>query len=139
MVSKDRVRGFNALIASHKSKDSKLEDVDGDFRYWKELSTEGKLKWIASDATYYDVPFEPFANAVREVLCDLPAPAREEAALRLVLQAERERRELEKLLPSYGRLEEARPLVDRFKDVLDCYEELLANEPGKDHDPENTR
>jgi hypothetical protein len=139
MVSNDQLEGFKALVEDTKSRECLREDVDGSLRYWNELSAERKLRAIAWDAAYYDVPLEPFANAVREVLSDLPAPAREESALRLVLQAERERRELEKLLPSYDRLEEAPPLVDRFKELLDYYEQRLAKEPDQAHDPEISR
>jgi hypothetical protein len=139
MVTKNQLEGFKAQVASHKSSSGHMEDVDGNHCYWDELSAEGKVKWIASDAAYYDVPFEPFAQAVREVLGQLPAAAREEAALWLALQSEREQRELEQLLPRYDRLEPAPPLVDRFRELLDYYEKRLAKEPGQDHDPEISR
>jgi hypothetical protein len=135
----DNVERFKDFVSATVSRQCLREDVDGNRRYWNDLSAQRKLMAIASDAAYCDVSFEPFAEAVKDVLSDIPAPAREEAALRLVLQADRERYELEKLLPSYKGLEEAPSLRDRFKEVLDYYEERLANERDQDHDPEISR
>src|SRR5262249_8675165 len=77
-----------------------FEDVDGDYRPWKELSAEGKVWQIANNATYYDVPFEPFAQAVRDALADLPAAAREQAALRAAFRSEGELHAVERALPA---------------------------------------
>jgi hypothetical protein len=132
--SKNQLEGFKTLIASQKSESSQLEDIDGDFRHWNELSTEGKVSWIASDAAYYDLPFEPFAEAVREILGELHAAAREEAALRLAFRGQQELCALEKLLPKYDRLEPAPPLVERFREMLNqpvasnCQEQATSRE-----------
>jgi hypothetical protein len=137
MVRKKQLEGFDALIASQKSESSQLEDVNGEFRHWNELSTEGKVSWIASAAAYYDLPFEPFAEAVREILGELHAAAREEAALRLAFRGQQELHGLEKLLPKYDRLEPAPPLAERFQELLDYYENRLARKP--DHEPDVSR
>jgi hypothetical protein len=66
MKEKDRIDGFKALLASHKSNTYYLTDPDGNHLLWDELSAEARLECIASDAAYCDVPFEPFAEAARE-------------------------------------------------------------------------
>ena len=114
MKKKNQLEGFKALVASDMSNNSQLEDVDGNYRSWDELSLEGKVRRIAGNAAYYDVPFEPFAEEVREVLGVLPPREGEEAAWRLVLRHERELHALEKLLPDDGRVEPYPPLVKRF-------------------------
>jgi hypothetical protein len=131
MNEKRRVEGFRALTASDTSGSYYLEDVDGDFRTWREMSAEGKLRQLAGNAVYYGVPFEPFAEAVRNHLGDLPAEAREEAALRLVLRHEQELRGLEQLLPRYDRLEPAPPLIERFQEVLDSYADRADKSPER--------
>jgi hypothetical protein len=98
------------------------------------LSSAGKLSQLVSDAVYYDVPFEPFAATVRGVLGELPASAREEAALQLLLHGEREQRGLEQLLPEHDRVEPAPPLMERFKDILDYYQTGAAQAPARDKD-----
>ncbi|HJT78701.1 MAG TPA: hypothetical protein VJ739_15970 [Gemmataceae bacterium] len=118
MGEKRRVAGFKALVASDRNGSYLMEDADGEYRSWQELSPDGRLRQIASSAAYYDVPFEPFAEAVREALGELPPAAREQVALRLALQGERELRALEKLLPDDGRLEPPPPLVERFQEML---------------------
>jgi hypothetical protein len=112
-----RVQGFHALVASDRSNGYLMEDADGEYRSWKELSREGKLRQIAGNAAYYDVPFEPFAEAVRDALGAGPATALEDAALRLVWRGEREIHALETLLPDDGQ-HFPRPLVERFREVL---------------------
>src|SRR5437870_432425 len=63
-----QLAGFHALVTSDKSGSSQLEDVDGDYRYWDKLSAAGKVRQIARNAAYYDVPFTPFAEAVRDAI-----------------------------------------------------------------------
>ena len=129
MNEKRRVEGFKALTASDTSGSHYLEDVDGDFRLWREMSAESKLSKIVSNAAYCEVPFEPFAVAVRNLISDLPAEAREEAALRLVLRQEQELHRLEKLLPRHDRLEPAPPLIERFQELLDGYADRAVETP----------
>jgi hypothetical protein len=117
MNKKQRLSGFKALLESEKSNSFYLEDADGNLRLWRELSAEGKLQWIVRDAAYYDVPFEPFAEAVRESVGN---GAIEEAALRLALRSGRELHALEKLFPDDGRNESAPPLVERVAELLDA-------------------
>ena len=66
MKNKDRLDGFKALLADHINSNSYYEETDGTHRAWRELSAEGKLAYVARDAAYYDVPFEHFAEALRE-------------------------------------------------------------------------
>ena len=110
-----RVEGFHALLADHKHSSSYYEEMDGDWRPWSELSAEGKLSYLAGDAAYYDVPFQHFAEAVRDVLSEQPPVAREDATLRLLLTHARELQGLAKLLPDDGRTEPT-PLIDRFRE-----------------------
>src|SRR5207249_1104101 len=84
------------------------------FTLWKDLSAEGKLENLARDVAMYDLPFNQFAEAVRE---SVDKSALEEAALRLVLRNGRELHELEKLFPDDGRTEPT-PLVERVSELL---------------------
>jgi hypothetical protein len=121
---KHRVEGFHALLASDKKGNYFLEDMDGDYRQWPDLSPAGKLSHIASDAAYYDVPFGRFAEAAQDVLRDQPPAAREEAALQLLYRHQRERHALGKLLPDDDRTEPY-PLVECLQDTLDWYDKRL--------------
>jgi hypothetical protein len=114
MNEKHRLEGFRALLNSEKSNSVYLEEPDGNLRLWRDLSAEGRLQYVASAAALYDVPFEKFAEAVRESV-DPSAVA--DAALRLVLSDSHERRGLAELLPADGRLEST-PLIDRFREIL---------------------
>jgi hypothetical protein len=117
MDEKHRQSGFRALLASRKTNTYHLEDVDGDRRLWRDLSAEGKVEQTARDAAYYDVPFEQFANAVRE---SIDIAAIEEAALRLAMRCVRELHELEGLFPDDGRTESPPPLVERVGELLNA-------------------
>jgi hypothetical protein len=128
------MEGFKALVTSDRSGAHQMEDVDGNYRYWDELSLAAKMRQIASNAAYCDVTFERFSEAVRDSIGSIPPEAREEAALWLALQSQRELHELEKLLPRYDRLEPAPPLLDRFQQLLDAYEAELAQERESSND-----
>jgi hypothetical protein len=117
MDNKDRVSGFKALLESHKTSSSYLIDPDGEFLLWRDLSTEGKLDSIVRDAAYYDVPFEPFVEAVRE---SIDSVAIEDAALRLAMRRGRELHELESLFPDDGLTEPSPPIVERVKELLNA-------------------
>src|ERR1700722_11959106 len=114
MNEKHRLAGFKALIEDQKNSRRHFEEVDGPLRQWHELSPQSKLQYIAADAVLYGVPFERFAEAVRDVL---PPPAIVEASLQLVLDYERQLRGLEKLLPDEERTEPV-PLVERLTEML---------------------
>ena len=116
MDEKHRVSGFKALLESYKTNSCHLMDPNGDFRLWRELSAEGKLEHIVRDAAYYDLSFEPFAQAVRE---SVDIAAIEEAALRLAFRSGRELHDLEKLFPDDGRTEPSPPLVERVAELLE--------------------
>jgi len=112
---KRRLEGFKALLNHDKANNYYLEEPDGDRRLWKDLSDEGRLGYIARAATIYNVPFEKFAEAVRD---SIGTSAIADAALRTVLRDAHESRGLEQLLPEDGRTEST-PLIDRFKEMLD--------------------
>jgi hypothetical protein len=115
MDEKHRVSGFKALLESHKKNSYHLIDPDGSFRLWRELSAEARLENIVRDAAFYDVPFEQFAEAVRE---SVDPAAIEEAALRLALRSGKELHDLEALFPDDGRTEPPPPLVERLSELL---------------------
>jgi len=118
MNAKRRVEGFKAVVRSYKEGHSYLEEMDGSHQMWRELSPQGKLGYIARDAAMYDVPFERFAEEVREVFRELPPEAVAEAALRMVLHHTQELHRLDKLLPDDSGTWPT-PLIDRFQDMLD--------------------
>jgi hypothetical protein len=122
---KHRVQGFHALLADHKESGHYYEERDGSPRTWPELSAEGKLSYIARDAAFYEVPFERFAEAARDVLSDQPPAAREEASLRLLYSADRELHEMAKLLPDDPGTTYPPPLADQLHSLLDRYEARL--------------
>ncbi|HYV37930.1 MAG TPA: hypothetical protein VE988_19755 [Gemmataceae bacterium] len=115
MDAKHRISGFKALLESHKSNDHFLEETDGSFRLWRDLSAEGKLDYITRDAAWYDVPFEQFAE-VRE---SIDNTAIEEAALRLAMRSGQELHTLETLVPDGGLLDPP-PLIERVKELLEA-------------------
>ncbi len=124
MDEKQRVSGFKAILQSHKTNSYRLAEPDGSFELWQDLSSQGRLEQIARDAATYDVPFELFAEAVRD---SIEKPTLEDATFRLVLRYERELHDLEMLVPDDGQTG-AMPLVRRVCDIL------LANEPTIEFD-----
>jgi len=117
MDEKHRLSGFKALLASHKTNSYHLADTDGDYRLWRDLSAEGRLESITRDAAYYGVPFEQFAQAVRE---SVDNAAIEETALRLAMRSGRKLHDLDQLFPDDGRTEPPPPLVERVRELLDA-------------------
>jgi hypothetical protein len=120
-MAKNQMRdSFDAIVADHKNSRHYFEETDGTWRTWRDLSPEAKLSYIARDAVLDGVSPERFASAVRDVLGELPVAAREEAALRQVLESQRQLHQLAALLPPDDRTESV-PLVDRFEEVLAWY------------------
>ena len=117
MDEKYRQSGFKALLESHKANSHHLEETDGSLRLWRDLSAEGKLEYMARDAAWYDVPFEQFAQVVRE---SVDNAAIEEAALRLAFRSRRELHDLENLFPDDGRTDSPPPLVERVSELLNA-------------------
>jgi hypothetical protein len=130
MDKKHRLTGFKALLEAHKSNGSYMEDFDDNRQLWQDLSYEGRLHWIVRDALLYNVPFEQFAEAVRE---SIDSTAIEQAALRLTMRIGRELFDLEKLFPDDGRTEPSPPLVVRVGELLQ------ARSSKPDHDAVLTR
>jgi hypothetical protein len=128
-AEKRRLEGFEAKVASDKGNGYGMEDADGEYRAWNDLSAEGKLWQLAGNAAYSDVSFEAFAREARDVLGHLPPAAREEAALWLALRNEKELHQLAKLLPEHDRLEPY-PLVEQLRDTLDYYRGRVAELSG---------
>jgi len=102
MEDKDRLSAFKAMLESYKTNSYDLEEPDGSFRPWRDLSAEGRLETITRDAAYYGVSFEQFAEAVRELVDNA---AIEEAALRVVMRFGQASHDLENLSPDKGRSE----------------------------------
>jgi hypothetical protein len=120
-----RVEGFHALLATYQKSNWLFHDADGASRPWRDLSPEGRLDYIAGGAVSHDVPFERFAEAVRDALGDQPPAAREEAAGRLLFSQRRELHDLARLAPDDERATTYTPLIDRFREVIHWYEQKL--------------
>ena len=128
MNKKRQLEGFKAMVNDDKANNHHLEEPDGSHRLWKDLSAEGRLGYIASAAAMYNVPFETFAEAVRD---SIGTSSIADAALRSVLRDAHQSRGLEQLLPEEGT--ESTPLIDRFKDMLDQWSERgQESQKGKD-------
>jgi hypothetical protein len=114
-LERHRVEGFKAMVEDSKhSPDNRLfEEMDGDRLPWAKLSATAKLGYIARDAALSDVGFEPFAEMVKDTIGDAV-----EAALRVVLDGQKELHAIAKLLPHDGRIEPA-PLVEQVTEILD--------------------
>ena len=118
--------GFDILLADHQSSTHEYEDHDANLREvlrpWSQLSTEGKLHYIASAAALYNVPFERFEHAAREAADGQPLPAGERAYLRLHMEYQRTLWEAE--LPAFPR-EHTVPKNDPHHDALDTLDAVL--------------
>jgi hypothetical protein len=117
MAKRQQPDGFDLLLADHQNSSHYFEEADGSHRLWSELSAEGKLAYLAGDAALYNVPFERFRAAVRDVLGEVGPAIREDAALRLALRSEKELHAVARLLPPDERLE-GTPLPERVEEAL---------------------
>jgi hypothetical protein len=115
VMEKEKIASFEAFVAMMKySPDNHVfEEMDGDDRPWDDLSAAAKLQYIARDAVISDVPFEPFAQVVKDTIGDVG-----EAALRVVLVGQKELCAIAELFPDDGRTEPT-PLVELVKEMMD--------------------
>jgi hypothetical protein len=117
MAKRRQPDGFDLLLADHQNSSHNFEEADESHHLWSELSAQGKLAYLAGDAALYDVRFERFRAAVREVLGEEVPAVREEAALRLALRSEKELYAVGRLQPPDERLE-GTPLPERVQEAL---------------------
>jgi hypothetical protein len=96
VLESEKIASFKAFVAMMKySPDNHVfEEMDGDRLPWDDLSAAAKLQYIARDAVISDVPFEPFAQVVKDTIGEVG-----EAALRVVLAGQKELHAIEKLFP----------------------------------------
>ena len=115
VLERHKLEGFKSSVEDSKNSPSNhyFEEMDGDRRPWAELSAAAKLQYVALDAVRHDVPFESFAEVVKETIGDVG-----EAALRVVLEGQRELHAIAKLFPDDGRTEPT-PLIEQVKEILD--------------------
>jgi hypothetical protein len=119
-----RVASFKACVEDLRNSpdNCEFEEMDGDRQSWKDLSAAAKLQYIALDAARSNVPFEPFAAAVKDTIGDMGEPA-----LRVVLDGQKELHAIAKLLPDDGRTEST-PVVEQVRDMLDYVSALETQE-----------
>lgn len=117
-----RVANFKAMIEDSKNSPPNyaFDELDGSWQSWADLSAAAKLQYIARDAALCNVPFEPFAQAVKETIGDMGEPA-----LRVVLDGQKELHAIAELFPDDGRTEPT-PLVEQVKELLDYVSALEA-------------
>jgi len=119
-----KTANFRAMVEDSKNSPGNhvFEEMDGNRLPWAELSATAKLQYIARDAALSGVRFEPFAEVVKETIGDVG-----EAALRVVLDSQKELHAIAKLFPDDGRTEPT-PLVEQVREVLDHVMALEARE-----------
>lgn len=124
-----KIAGFKASVESMKNSPDNhvFEEMDGDRQSWADLSAPAKLQYIVLDAARHDVPFEPFAQVVKDTIGDAG-----EAALRVVLDGQKELHAIAKLFPDDGRIEPT-PLVEQVKEMLDYVLSLETRETERHH------
>jgi hypothetical protein len=132
-----RIISFRMSVENMKNSpvSHQFEEMNGDRRPWDDLSAAAKLQYIALDAARNDVPLESFAEVVKDAIGD-----RVDAALRVVLESQKELHAISQLFPDDGRTE-PRPFVEQMKDMLDYVlllegitrQQLAANTELKDH------
>lgn len=128
MTPDERVKGFLALLKERPTSDIQLQDADGAYRRWNDLSATGQLGVMASDAAYYAVPFEAFEV---EVLKTLGAEVLFDAAMRVAFANQRELHTVSLALPDDSRTEPT-PLADKVLNLvadLKHAEEFIRNKP----------
>jgi hypothetical protein len=115
VLENNRITSFRMLVEGMKNSPTghHFEEMNGDWRPWDDLSAAAKLQYIARDAVICDVPFGTFAEVVKNTIGD-----RVDAALRVVLDAQKELHAIADLFPDDGRTVRP-PLVEQVKDMLD--------------------
>jgi hypothetical protein len=123
-LENQKVANFKAMVEDSRNSNSNhfFEEMDGDRRPWAELSAAGKLDYISRYAAFSDVPFQPFAQAVKDTIGDVG-----EAALRVVLASQKELHAIAELFPDDGRIEPT-PLVEQVKNMRDYISALERQE-----------
>jgi hypothetical protein len=124
VLENEKVANFKAMVGDMKNspRNHVFEEMNGDRLPWDDLSAAAKLQYIVRDAAISDVAFEPFAQAVKDTIRDGG-----EAALRVVLDGQKELHAIAKLFPDDGRTEST-PLVDQVKEILDYVSALETQE-----------
>jgi hypothetical protein len=122
VLENHNVASFKARVEDSRNSNYYFEEMDGDHKLWADLSAASKLQYIASDAARYDVPFERFAEAVKDTVGDVG-----DAALQVILHGQKELHAIAKLLPDDDRAE-GMPLAEQVKDILDYASALEARE-----------
>lgn len=123
-LENQKIASFKAMVEDSRNSPSNhfFEEMDGDRRPWAQLSAAAKLQYIARDAALSGVTFEPFAQVAKETIGDVG-----EAALRVVLESQKQLHAIAELLPDDGRTEPT-PLVEQVKDILDYVSALETRE-----------
>jgi hypothetical protein len=124
VLEKERIASFERFVTIMKYSpgNHEFEEMDGDHRPWDQLSGAAKLQYIALDAARCDVPIKAFAEVVKDTIGDVG-----EAALRVVLNNQKELHAIAKLFPDDGRTKPT-PLVEEVKDMLDYVSALETQE-----------
>lgn len=127
VLENGKVASFKAMVGDMKNSPDNyhFEEMNGDHLPWDDLSAAAKLQYIVRDAVISDVAFDPFAEVVKNTIGDGV-----EAALRVVLEGQKELHAIAELFPDDGRTE-SMPLVDRVKDILDYASVLGVQEKEK--------
>lgn len=115
VLENQKIASFKVMVEDMKNSPDNhvFAEMNGDRLPWDDLSAAAKLQYIVRDAVISDVPFEPFAQVVKDTIGDVG-----EAALRVVLDGQKELHAIAKLFPDDGRTEST-PLVDQVKEMLD--------------------
>lgn len=115
VLENHKAASFRAMAEDSKNSPNNhvFEEMDGNRLPWADLSATAKLQYIARDAALSDVGFETFAEVVKDTIGDVG-----EAALRVVLDGQKELHAIAKLFPDDGRTEPT-PLVKLVKEILD--------------------
>jgi len=124
VLENDKIASFKVMVQDMKNSPGNhvFEEGDGDRLPWDDLSAAVKLQYIVRDAVISDVRFEPFAQVAKDTIGDVG-----EAALRVVLEGQKELHAIAKLFPDDGRTEPA-PLIERVKLTLDYVSALETQE-----------
>src|SRR5207244_4690577 len=79
ILENQKIASFKAMVEDMKNSPDNhvFEEMNGDRLPWDDLSAAAKLQYIARDAVISDVPFEPFAQVVKDTIGEVS-----EAALR---------------------------------------------------------